>query len=280
MEPNEKRPKIGLALGGGGSKGFAHIGIIKVLEENNITIDYIAGTSIGALIGGLYATTKDIKAIEEMATGTNWKEMLSMADPTMKQGFFLGEKIKNWIDKNLHTKTFAETQIPFSAIATDLNTGDLVIFNDGNILDAIRSSISVPIVLKPVARNKQLLSDGGLSLPVPVSVVRDMGADFIIAVNLENNYGKRDNVNLFSIAQNSLWILRLNLAKENIKTADIVLVPKVVDPGWEAFLTKEKAIEVIKQGEDIAREKPPEIIAALEKYKRPSILKTIKKIFN
>jgi NTE family protein len=280
MESLKNRPKIGLALGGGGSKGFAHIGIIKVLEENNIPIDYIAGTSIGALVGGLYAATKDIKAIEEMATGTNWKEMLSMADPSIKQGFFLGEKVKGWIDKNLAAKKFEETKIPFSAVATDLNTGDAVIFNEGDILEAIRSSISVPIVLKPVAHHKQLLSDGGLSLPVPVSVVHDMGADFIIAVNLENNYGKRDNVNLFNIAQNSLWILRLNLAKENIKTADIVLVPKVLDPGWEAFLTKEKAIEVIKQGEDVAREKLPEILAALEKQGHQSILGKIKNLLN
>ena len=129
-----KRPKIGLALGSGGSRGLAHIGVIKALEENNIPIDFIAGSSIGAMIGGFYAARLDIKEIEEIALSINWRRIFSILfDPHLKQGLIGGEKLKTFIKNYINGKKFEDCKIPFAAVATDLKTGEIVILNKGEI---------------------------------------------------------------------------------------------------------------------------------------------------
>lgn len=256
-----KEPTIGLALGSGGAKGLAHIGVIKVLEENNIPIDFIAGTSIGALVGGLYAAARDIKKVEELAIDTNWRELLSLVDPSLRLGLLGGGKIKKFIEEQIGEKAFSELQIPFACVATDMRKGEVVVLKEGEVPLAIRASISLPFVLKPILHGERVLADGGLSMPVPVPVAKTMGAELIIAVNLDAAYfsEEREKIGLYQMSQDVLRLLRFHLSNENIKNADLVITPKVGNVGWNKFLTSEKTREVIKAGEEAAREVIPHL---------------------
>ena len=256
-----EQPKIGLALGSGGAKGLAHIGVIKVLEENNIAIDFIAGSSIGALIGGFYSATKDIKQVEEIALSTNWRQVLSLIDPSLRQGLISGEKIKKFIENHIGKIYFQDLKIPFSAIATDLKTGETISINQGEMVSAIRASISFPLVFKPVEWEGKLLADGGLSLPVPVEIVRKMGAELVIAVNLDIDYfanGDNDKTNLgfYKIANNSINLLRYHLAFWNAKNADIIVEPKLGIVYWNKFLDGR---DIILAGEEAAKKILPQL---------------------
>jgi len=137
--------KIGLALGSGGPRGLAHIGVIKTLVENNIPIDFIAGASAGALVGGAYAATKNIKTIEKIALQVNRRQILSLIDPTWKHGLIKGIKIERFIENYIGKISFKDLKIPFSAIATDIRTGEMVLMNQGRVASAIRASISIPL---------------------------------------------------------------------------------------------------------------------------------------
>jgi len=252
-----KKPKIGLALGSGGVKGLAHIGVIKVLQENNIPIDFIAGSSIGALIGGFYSAIKDIKQIEEIALNTNWRQLLSLIDPSLRQGLINGEKIKKFIEKHIGKIKFQDLKIPLSVIATDLKTGEIVSINQGEVVSAIRASISVPLVFKPVEWKGRLLADGGLSLPVPVEIVKRMGAELVIAVNLDadyfNNNGDNNKMGFYKIVNNSINLLRYHLASWNVKDADIVIEPKLGGiVHWNKFLDSK---DIILAGELATKKK-------------------------
>lgn len=255
-----KRPRIGLALGSGGAKGLAHIGVIKVLEENNIPIDLIAGSSIGAMAGGFYLATQNINRVEDIALGTNWKKILSLMDPSLSQGFISGKKVKKFIEDCVGKINIEDCKIPFSAVATDLKSGNVVVLNRGTLATAIRASISVPLVFKPVEIDGELLVDGGLSMPVPVEVARNMGAEFIIAVNLDDDYftsGIQDQEFDFTkIAGNSINILRHHLASCNVRDADIVINPRAGNAHWGKFVD---AGTIILTGEEAAREALPRL---------------------
>lgn len=254
-----KRPKIGLALGSGGAKGLAHIGVIKVLEENNIPIDFIAGSSIGAMVGGFYAATKDIKQVEKIALSTNWRQMLYLVDLSFRQGFIGGRKVKKFISNNIGKTNFEDCKIPLSVIATDLVTGEVVIIDKGELVPAIRASISFPLVFKPIEQDGRLLADGGLALPVPVEVARKMGADIVIAVNLDTNYfanNHKDKLGFYKIAINSINLLRYHLASWNIIDADIVINPKFGYIHLTKFLNGK---DIIEAGEKAARGALPQL---------------------
>jgi NTE family protein len=258
-----KRPKIGLALGSGGPRGLAHIGIIKVLEQHNIPIDYIAGSSIGAVVGGFYAAKKNIAEIEQMAVNTKWKQYFSMFfDPSFGQGLIKGDKIAKFMDDYLENVNFHNLKIPFKAVATNVKDGETVIIDKGRAVDAIRVSLSIPLLFKPINIDNQLLVDGGLSMPVPVDVVRKMGADVVIAVNLNTdclNYSEEDKIGFYKIANNSVVILEYHLARENCKTANIVIEPKVGCITWKKFLTGKAGEEGIAIGEQAAQAALPHL---------------------
>ena len=268
-----KRPKIGLALGSGGSRGLAHIGVIKALEENNIPIDFIAGSSIGAMVGGFYAARLSIKKMEEISLETNWRRMFSLVDPHLKQGLISGEKVKTFIEGYVDGKKIEDCKIPFVAVATDLKTGEIVILNKGEMAQAIRASISIPLVFKPVEIDGKTLADGGLSAPVPVEIVRGMGADIIIAINLDKHYHDEEwKPWWYDIANGSLNILRHHLALSNVASADMVIN---IDVGknnyWYQFingqdkiLTGEKATkEILPRLQEIINQKSK---SSLKKY--------------
>jgi NTE family protein len=242
----QMRPKIGLALGSGGPKGLSHIGIIKVLEENNIPIDFIAGSSIGSVIGGFYAATKDIKKIEEIALSNNWRQTLSLFfDPSLRQGFVSGRKIRNFIENIIGKINFKDLKIPLSVVTTDIKTGEAVVIDKGEVALAIRASSSIPLIFKPAKLNNRLLVDGGLSLPVPVSVVKKMGADLVVAVNLDADYFANNedrSFGFYKVANSSIKLLRYHLASLNVKDADIVINPKIGKVGWNKFIDSKSVI--------------------------------------
>lgn len=277
------RPKIGLALGGGSAKGLAHIGVIKVLEENNIPIDYIAGTSIGALIGGFYAFSKNISEIEDIALNNNFYEYLSMFfDPSLYQGLIKGNKVVKFIENYIGQTTFNDLKIPFRCVATDVKSGEPVIEKNGTVAQAIRTSISIPVFFKPIEKDGIFLIDGGLSVPVPVQIVRDMGADIVIAVNLyKNNLNSAINkLDIFNVADNSNNILLLHLADENVKNADIVISPKLESITWNNLFTPEKTKEAVDIGEEAAIEKIEEIKRLLSSKHAPLWKTIFSKIFH
>ncbi|MCD6233142.1 patatin-like phospholipase family protein [bacterium] len=263
-KPKTEKPKVGLALGGGGPKGLAHIGIIKVLEENNIPIDFIAGTSIGALIGGFYALTKDVDKMEKIALGMGWRKMLSLlAAPSFSLGGFVkAGHIEKFFREQFGQKTFDDLKIPFVAVATDLNTGREVRIKDGYLIKAVAASISLPVIFAPVKLQNSILADGGLVNPVPDNVVREMGADIVVAVNLLGDYlpqsysknkRKWPFFRLLSVIDKSGGILQARLAHHYLKEADVVIVPKLSDISWMRFSDFTKAKSVIERGELSAR---------------------------
>lgn len=183
----KRNRKIGLALGSGAAKGLAHIGVIKALEEKGIPINMIAGSSIGALIGACYAMTGSINNIEALVLKIDWKKLAKLLDPNIAlffKGVIYGKKIKEFLKTIIGNVEFKDLKIPLSIVTTDAETGEEVVINKGSVLDAVRASISIPAVFTPVRHENRYLMDGGVINPVPVSVVKEMGADFIIACNV------------------------------------------------------------------------------------------------
>lgn len=188
-----KNKKVGLALGSGGAKGLSHIGVIKYLEEMGIKIDFITGSSIGALIGGAYASGLSIEEIEDIALETDLASTIKLFSPGFgKSGLVTGKKVQEFLTSMLGNKNIEDMPIPFTAVAANIITGQEIHFNKGNLVEAIRSSISIPIVFQPVIRNNNVLVDGGLVNPVPINVTREMGADYIIAVNILSAKNRTD----------------------------------------------------------------------------------------
>ncbi len=243
-----KKKKIGLALGSGGARGLAHIGVIKELEKSGIKIDYIAGTSIGSIVGGIYASGKSIKEIEKVTLEANWRMVLSMIDPHLKQGLVGGKKVRKFIEEHIAVEKIEDCKTPFRAVATDLLTGKKEVIKRGKIVNALMASSSIPLFFKPVKRAGKILVDGGLSAPVPACVVREMGADVVIAVNLDRYYcDEKSDPGFYGIAYNSLSILRHNLAKYDTQNADVAINLSMSKRNWYKFNNGE---ERIKAGED------------------------------
>lgn len=188
----KRKQKIGLALGAGSARGLAHIGVLKVLEENKIPVDYLAGTSMGALIGAFYATGRGVEMMEEIATGVDLKLMARLFAPTFStSGLIEGKRIKEFLSPFLKGFNFQTLKIPFAALATDLRTGREVVLKEGDLVEAVRASISIPIIFTPVRYRGRYLIDGGTVNPVPVNVARKLGADLVIAVNVVNQPSRK-----------------------------------------------------------------------------------------
>ena len=180
-------PKVGLALGGGGARGLAHIGVLKALEEASIPIDMIAGTSAGAMVGGCYAVERNAAAMEEIVLGIDWRKMARLVDPNLLllgKGFVHGEKIKAFCKSIIGDMKFEDLEIPLAVVAADAETTEEIVINKGPVAEAMRASISMPVILTPVKWGSRFLIDGGIVNPVPVDVVRSMGAEVVIAVDV------------------------------------------------------------------------------------------------
>jgi NTE family protein len=173
--------KLGIALSGGTAKGFAHIGVLEALEKNKIKIDYLAGTSMGAVVGALYASGMPIKDLKKLAIETKWENLVDFTLPD--RGILSGEKIENFLRVLLKNKKFEDLEIPLAVIAADVHNGEKVIFKKGDVASALRASISIPSIFVPYEYKNRILVDGGVVAPVPVDTVRSMGAEVVIAID-------------------------------------------------------------------------------------------------
>ena len=193
------RPAVGLALGSGSARGLAHIGVLRALDEAGIAVDVVAGTSIGALIGAVHAAGK-IELLAETFRAFDWRRMASFFDVVLPtSGLLDGARISAMVRDHVPSEAIAELRLPFAAVATDIATGQEVVIREGDVIEAVRASISVPGILTPVRRDGRFLVDGGLVNPVPVSVARGLGARFVIAVDL--NHGIVAGKNLKPLRQ-------------------------------------------------------------------------------
>lgn len=263
---NAKQPVIGLALGSGGARGLAHIGIIKVLLKNNIPIDLIAGSSAGALVGGLYCAWRDIAAVEDTFMQLRYRDILKLlSDPSFKSGIFHGGNVFQYLNAKLNNIDIDKLSVPFSAAATDIISGDTIVITKGNLAEAIRASCSLPGLFKPVKFGNNYLIDGGTSQPVPSIVAKQMGADFVIAVNLDNDFFPREirpdkEPTITNTVQSSIQLLRYHLAKQSANDADYIITPKLTGVRLNHFINGR---HIIKIGEEAAEKAIPDIKKAL-----------------
>lgn len=264
------RPKVGLALSGGGTKGFAHIGVIKVLEKNKIPIDFISGTSAGAIIGGIYASGTSIKVLEKTIREMERKDLMRFIIDFGRPegGLVKGEHIMQFVAKMLKEKDIEKFKIPFSAVAADVANEKEKIFNKGNVLLAIKSSIAIPGLVRPVKIGNSVLVDGGIVNPLPVDTVRDMGADVIIGVDVIGKPKRIDKkIRYKDIIFNSIKLMEKQIAYLRLRNLKNVLILQPNVMGISTLSVSVKNVErAIKNGEREARKKLPEIKNLLENY--------------
>ena len=287
-----ERPKVGLVLAGGGAKGFAHIGVLKVLEDNGIHVDYIAGTSMGGIVGALSAYGYSAREIEKVVKEIDWaslfidgkeRDFMSYSNKTADAKYFMtigfdrkgmknapgiisGQKIQNkfyeLVGPCSSTDNFDDLETPFRCVATDILTGKEVVLKDGSLADAMRSTMSIPGIFTPVQRGEYLLVDGGVVNNLPVDVMQEMGADIIIAVNLSQNEVRRESLRgPMGIANQMLNLFIYDQQQEQLKHADIIISP---DLGGKYDSTSYFNFTEIEQlGELAAKNMLPEIKAAV-----------------
>jgi len=246
-----KKTKIGLALGSGGFRGFAHLGVIKALQVNNIPIDYISGSSVGSLVAAYYALHGEINSLEEKFSKYK-SRLFKLSDFNFHGGFKTPSYIQ-FIKYLFGTASFSQTKIPLRILATDLSTGEPFIFSRGSIATAVRASSSVPIILNLPKGVKERLVDGALSSPVPIEVIKKLGAEKIIAVNLyHGNEFKEKDTTLTKVALKSIRITLYNLARNDVKKSDILINPdisyflKYLSPS--RYLSQEVTNQIINLG--------------------------------
>lgn len=257
------RPKIGLALGAGAARGIAHIGVLQVLKQEKIPIDYIAGSSMGSIIGVCYANGLDLTMMEKLCVHLKRKHWLDITVPGL--GFVVGEKIKEIIRLLTHRKRLEELSIPTAVVATDLNRGEPVVFRSGSIEEAVRASISIPGIFEPVVIDGRLLVDGGVIDRVPISVVREMGADLVIAVDVVPQVSEVQVNNIFDVIMQTFGIMEREILNQHIPAVDLLIHPDLSDISPSAFT---KVEECILRGVQAAKEQMPQLhkmIAAWQK---------------
>ncbi len=263
--------KIGMVLGSGGARGLTHIGVLKAVEEEGLRPSHIAGCSIGALIGALYATGMPVGEIEELALQFNWKLFAKLFSPSFPLSSFVNDKfLTGLLYEIFGDRTFSDLNTTFSAVATDIRTGRMVVFEHGDLLTAVRASIAVPVIFSPVTSGRMLLVDGGLVNPLPVDVARKKDVNFVIAVNHRNigPYREGKNRNGGSHSSRDLTFLRLlyrmfvivqvQIADYSMKLArpDILIEP---DTGSFKAYNFGKAKELIEIGYVTAKSKFKEL---------------------
>ncbi len=266
----KKRKTVGLALGSGGFRGFALLGVLKVLEKNNIPIDMLSGASIGSWVAAHYALFHDIEKLKEEIIKNPREKLPIIFDLSWRGGFVNGEKFEKYLKKDLGLGDISQTPIPLILVATDLSTGSEIVFEKGKIALAVRASCSVPLVFKPKKYRDHYLVDGGLSNPVPCDVLRKKGADIVIGINL---YHANEFINkkftMPKVALRSTRIAVHNLAVNSCKFADVVITPDtsqlINSVKFKEYLDPKVVEALIKIGEKAAEKAIPKIKAALNK---------------
>ena len=254
-----KKKKVGLALSGGGARGLAHIGVLKVLHDHRVPIDYIAGTSAGALIGCLYAGGVNITTLLEIADKVKWKHFFRIV--LSKTGLVSSEEIEKFVISLIGKKNFSEMDIPFAAVAADLQTGEEVVFDKGEVFQAVRASCSFPWMYIPLRINDRFYVDGVLIENLPSKTARKMGADFVIGVDVIPRVDRATGFNnALEIFDRALDLFILNQNREKNKNCNILITPIKEEI---TSLEMDKARYLIELGEEAAKQALPSIKKAL-----------------
>jgi NTE family protein len=257
-----EHPKIGLALGSGGARGFAHLGVIKALKDAGIPIHLIAGSSMGALVASFYGAGIDMDRLYKLSTAFKRKYFLDFTVP--KMGFISGKKVKEFIKVFTHGKNIEELSIPVGIVATDLLTGEKVVFQTGPVADAVRASISIPGIFVPEKQNGRILVDGGVSDRVPVSVAREMGADIVIAVDVSRVKRNAEITSIYDVIMQSIDIMQAEIINNREIAASVMIRPPVEIYSSRAFTNIE---EIINHGEEETKKHLNQINTVIEQWK-------------
>ena len=260
--PPPKPAKIAVVLGAGSSKGFAHVGVLKVLEAQRIPIHLIVGTSAGSFVGSLYAYGIDAFSLQTMALALQKDDVVDWTLPD--NGFIRGDKLENFINKTVRQTPIERLKIPFRAVATNLQTGEEIVFATGNTGRAVRASCSVPGVFQPVRIGDKAYVDGGVVSPVAVEAARKAGADVVIAVDISAGVAVMAPQGILDTILQSIDIMYAKISTIQLKGADVVIRPQVSQIGSSDF---EKRNEAILEGEKAATRAIPQIQLILAKLR-------------
>jgi len=261
--------KIGLALGSGGIRGFALVGVLEALEENNIPISLISGSSSGSIVAAHYALYRDSKLLKEAIAKSSVK-LPSIRDLGFRGGLVKNKKLKELTAELFGNNKFSDTKIPLRVITTNLRDGNEYVFSQGNIAFSVQASCAVPVIFEPIKTKIHSFVDGGLSDPVPVKALKDMGADISIAVNLyhKNEFFDR-NFTVLKVALRSFRIAIYNLSQHSIKKADVVIAPDLSeftrDNKFKKYTSQPGIKKIIKAGYDETKKHIKEIQMIINK---------------
>lgn len=255
------RPRLGLALGGGAARGIAHVGVLKVLEEEGIRPDLIVGTSAGALTGVFLAAGVSPARMRAWAEALRWP--LLVRPLVSRAGLMSNDRLGRMLERALPARTFDELHLPFACMATDLETAEPVLLCEGDLLSALRASCAIPGLVVPVERDGRLLIDGGVADNVPTAVTRLFGADIVVAVDVNRSYRpQRRPSNMLSILMHCYFALGRAAERVSTQRADLLIAPDVADVGLDQL---HRAREIIAAGEQAARAALPELRRLLER---------------
>lgn len=271
-------PGIGLALGGGFARGIAHIGVLKVLEEENIPIHFVAGTSVGALIGAAYCSGLSIEECEQFAARVRFKHFARWT--LSRFGFASSQRMIGFLNTLLKVKTFEDLRIPLAVTATDFSTGEGVVFHSGPLVDPVRASCAYPGMFLPVKINGRLLVDGMLAYPVPTAPLREMGAGRVLAVSLKGRWTNAEGPrHVFEVIGQCFAIAQEMNSSQWKQSADLVVEPDVHEFKYDDF---EHSADLVRAGEAAMRAALPEVRQWLqptptagEKAREPLISKPV-----
>jgi len=254
--------KLGLALGAGSAKGFAHIGILQGLESAGIKPDMISGSSMGAIIGGIYCVGTDLNLLERFITSINLYGYLDIQFP-LSAGLIKGEKIQELVRIFTHNKTFEQTKTPFCCVAVDAKAGKLDVLEQGALHEAIRASMSIPALFEPTQLNGTTYIDGGVLERVPCKALRDRGMDVVIGVDVGYHGDAKDvsDMGVYQLMNHTISIMQWELTKFRREEADVMLVPEVLFV--KGRFQTDQAGECIVEGRRAVRRALPQIRALL-----------------
>lgn len=243
----KKLPRLGLALGGGAARGFAHIGVIQVIEEAGIHVDLVAGTSAGSLVAALYASGQNGQTLQHVAQSMDEAAFSDWRWPIFKPGVLRGEALARFVTAQVRGRQIQELPIPLGIVATDLRTGVGVLFQRGDIATAVRASSAVPAVFQPVSIDGRDYVDGGLVAPVPVSQVQKMGAELVIAVDISNDPESQDTQDTLQVLLQTFTIMSKSINTYELRSADLVVRPVQKGLASASFSSRLAAIQAGRQ---------------------------------
>jgi NTE family protein len=267
--PANRRPKTALVLGGGGARGLAHIGVLKVLRREGVPVDMIVGTSVGALVGALAAAGLPTEEIERLGADVGWGHLTDLSAAGLVKLLVADEllstkKMEEYLRRRFGQMTFADLKTPFACVAADLRTGERIVLREGSVALAARASATMPGVFQPVSYRQRWLVDGGIVDNVPTDVAKVLGADVIICVNVPPDLTRNAATNVLTTLNQALYIQGQVIADERLALADVLIEPQVRDVNaFELW----KSEECMKAGEEAARRALPRLRKSLvEKF--------------